>query len=434
MNEGWGPELWRFALVLIVSLMIGWATGSMALCLFVGTLLYLVWHFTMMARYERWLSRDVLTEPPVSGGLWGELYHHVYRFRVLARKRERKITELLGRFQTSASVLPDAVLVLAADGTIEWMNEAATRWLGLRSPMDIGQRVENLIRTPGFVRFLDARVYREPLVIPSPVSDDGMLLVHIVPYGQDQRLMVARDITRMHKLEIMRRDFVANATHELSTPLTVISGYVETLATRYADDPEFSAPLQQIRQQSERMRRLVEDLLLLSRLEMQRGPSVNGTVNVPAVIDSVVAAARAISGDRGHEFEVDVDRHLYLRGSEQQLYSSFANLLNNAVQYTPDKGRIVLRWYADDRGAHFVVRDNGIGIAAKDIPRLTERFYRVDAGRSREVGGTGLGLAIVKHVLKSHEADLRIESTLGEGSAFACDFPLKNIAPQAKSA
>lgn len=252
-----------------------------------------------------------------------------------------------------------------------------------------------------------------------------MLEINIVPYGNDQRLLIARNITRIKRLEQMRRDFVANVSHELRTPLTVLNGLLETMSD--AEDTEqlkyWKRSVQLMNQQTSRMQHIVDDLLLLSRLETSDKKHTEQPVAIPAMLSAMREEAITLSGNMAHNIQLNADPHLWIIGNEQELHSAFFNLITNAIRYTPEKGTISLRWYADKSGAHFEVKDTGIGIAPQHVSRITERFYRVDIGRSRETGGTGLGLAIVKHAIERHKAKLRIESKLGQGSTFSCDFP-----------
>lgn len=421
----WLKEFWRATAILIVCLLFGWATGRVTGFLMAGLLLILAWHLNRLHHFARWLVHGGRPQPHLADDIWGELYYRVHKLKARARKRERKLRELVERYRASAAALPDAALVIRSDNAIEWMNEAAVRLLGFRPGLDVGQRIDNLIRHPDFVSYLHAGDYSEALELPSPVAAGKVLQLHIVPYGDRQRLLVARDITKERMLEAMRRDFIANVSHELSTPLTVISGYLESLGESppSADGPSWTQALSQMRQQTERMRNLVDDLLQLTRLETEEIHGPEQEVDVSGLIESLLAGLQPPDGVSRHEITLEADRTLWLRGVGRDLHSAFANLIRNAMQYTPDGGRIGIRWYADADGAHFEVRDTGIGIPPRAIPRLTERFYRVDAGRSRSVGGTGLGLSIVKHVLKAHDAGLRIESMPGEGSTFTCDFP-----------
>ncbi len=426
MASGRGTEYWRLAGIALPALLLGALLGMPGWGLALGLLAYLVYHLRNLARLRDWLSNHHQAEPPEAGGLWGEVFNHIHHLQQRNKKQKRKLANALSRFQQVATALPDATIILRETGEIEWCNEAAKRLLGLRTPQDIGNHITNLIRTPAFFHYLNHEDFSEPLEMPSPVNSEVNLAIRVIPYGRSLRLMLARDMTRVQRLEQTRRVFVANVSHELRTPLTVINGYLESLA---GSDEEalrpWRKPLQQMQQQARRMARIVDELLSLSRLETRPPPLLEKAVAVPALLANLKEEARILSGERQHDIRFEVDEGLWLKGAADELESAFSNLLSNAIRYTPDGGRIEVRWYQDDVGAHFEVQDSGVGIASEDIPRLTERFYRVDIARSRATGGTGLGLAIVKHVVNRHGASLRIESTVGQGSLFACDFPAR---------
>jgi len=419
----WLKELWRLTLILAACLLVSALIGRQSVALAAGALVYFGWHLLKLHHFARWLIYGYEPEAGFSDNIWSELYYQVQKLRERGRKRERKLKNLVERYRDSAAAFPDAALVLHRDNAIEWMNEAAATLLGFNLTRDIGQRVDNLLRQPVFVDYLQSGEYSEPLVLNSPVDNVSMMQIYIVPYGDNQRLLIARDITKLHRLEAMRRDFITNVSHELSTPLTVISGYLESLIGKPRKPEQLEQALRQMQQQTERMRNLVNDLLQISRLEMNETQEEVMDVNVPAMLHGLLADAKMLGGERRHEFVLEVDETLWLSGVSQYLYSAFANLVRNAVQYTPNGGHIVIRWRAGAAGACFEVEDNGIGIPPQLIPRLTERFYRVDSGRSRSVGGTGLGLSIVKHVLRNHQATLEVTSTPGAGSTFSCRFP-----------
>jgi two-component system phosphate regulon sensor histidine kinase PhoR len=423
----WLKELWRLILILAASLLIGAIIGWHAAALMAGVAAFFGWHLLKLHHFARWLVYGHEPEAGFSENIWSELYYQVYKLKERGRKRERKLKNLVERYRDSAAAFPDAALVLRRDDAIEWMNEAAATLLGLNLTRDIGQRIDNLIRQPAFVHYLQSGDYAEPLELSSPVDNMSMMQIYIVPYGDNQRLLIARDITKLHRLEVMRRDFIANVSHELSTPLTVISGYLESLVGKPRKPEQLEQALRQMQQQTERMRNLVNDLLQLSRLEMNEIQDAEMDVNVPAMLHGLLTDAKMLGGERQHEIVLEADDAVWLHGVNQHLYSAFTNLVRNAVQYTASGGRIVIRWYGDAAGASFEVEDNGIGIPPHLIPRLTERFYRVDTGRSRSVGGTGLGLSIVKHVLRNHQATLEVTSTPGKGSMFRCRFPLTRV-------
>ena len=340
-------------------------------------------------------------------------------------RRQRRLVRLLKRYHHSAMSVPDAMVVLTEDRQIEWLNLAAIEMLGF-SRSDIGLRVDNLWRAPAFTAWLAQGPDRPPLEISAPGDETRSLSLRIEPYGSDRLLLIGRDVTALHRLQGVRQDFVANVSHELRTPLTVLAGYVETLLdTDEGHDPQMQRILSNMHQQADRMRRIVEDLLLLSRLETSQ-PDVElfEPIDVGQLLEPILDDARLISGEEGHRIESELDHGLTLWGVPRELQSAFSNLVFNAVKYTPAGGRVVVRWARDEQGRPvFSVCDSGIGIEARHIPRLTERFYRIDVGRSRSRGGTGLGLAIVKHVALRHSARLAIESTPGKGSCFRVIFP-----------
>ncbi len=390
--------------------------------------LYMAWHLRNLYRLYGWLQDGHRFRPPEAGGIWGEVFHLLYRLQLRNRKRKLRLTNLIKRFQEATAAMPDATVILDVDGTIEWFNGAAQQLLGFQAGKDVGQRVVNLIRHPEFTRFLAKGSPAEPLRMTAPQDDRMTLSVRVVPYGKDQRLLIARDISQQLRLEQMRRDFVANVSHELRTPLTVISGFVETLLDEQEEQPEHvHRSLHLMQQQTSRMQHIVEDLLLLSRLETDRNRPPYTAVSVPAMLMILQEGVQPLVEQKRQRLVLDHDSTLWIYGAEKELYSAFSNLLTNAVRYTPEDGEITVRWYRDEAGAHYEVKDTGVGIAPQHIPRLTERFYRVDVGRSRDVGGTGLGLAIVKHVISRHGGTLRISSTLNKGSTFSCDFPTSLI-------
>lgn len=389
-----------------------------------------LWGAQQVYRYNRlltWLQARDGSDPPETGGAWSELMDELARQQRRAGSREDYLRSVITRFQQSTAALSDALIIVDNKNNLEWWNSTADTLLGLR-PGDRGKPLLNLLRDPRFVRYYRKSNYQDPLVLQSPINHEIYLQYQIRQFGEGDRVLLARDITRVMKLEQTRQDFVANASHELRTPLTVIRGYLETFL-----DQELPRPLQrglsQMQQQSKRMESLVSDLLLLSRLESTQQISDEQPIGIQSLIEQIYHDAEALSGERGHTFELDVDPDHDLLGQDLELQSAFSNLVFNAVRYTPEAGHIRISWKVDNKGGHFAVSDNGIGIDPIHIPRLTERFYRVDAGRSSASGGTGLGLAIVKHVLMRHGAQLSIDSRQGKGSTFACHFPPDMIQP-----
>lgn len=431
------PDAVRLALAAGAAVALGAVAGHVREALLLTLAGYVVWQHRQLARLLEWMRHRKETDPPDVPGVYEELCSEIERLRDRHKKRKKKLSGYLKQFQQATTALPDAVIVLGEQGEIGWANTAAARYLDVRWPQDAGQRITNLVRNPAVRPLLEGaasvtagpadgqRTRAEAAVeIPSPVDPDVQLSVQVVPYGNKQRLFVARDVTRLHRLNQIRSDFVANVSHELRTPLTVFSGYLETLEGDAAHCPPAWRPmLAQMRMHAGRMQSVINELLLLSRLEQEDRVPQPEPVPVPELLTAIHAEARALSGERNHLFTLEVDAGLWLRGSPTELHSAFANLVVNAVQYTPARGVIRIRWWEDGDGAHLAVQDTGIGIPPQHIPRLTERFYRVDKSRSRDSGGTGLGLAIVKHVLLRHGARLSIDSELGKGSTFSCHFP-----------
>ena len=430
LNQDWrGPLIRRLLLLVSVCLLLGLITGEYAWALVIGLAGYLGWHLQQLLRLHKWLrTRQGDEAPPDGYGLWGEVLDSIYHLQRRDQKVRGRLQAVIDRVQESTAALKDAVIMLDRDGNLEWWNIAAEKLLGLKTPQDSGQQITNLVRDPRFIEYFENHNYNEPLELPSPVSDRLRLQFHITQYGNREHLMLVRDITRLFQLEQMRKDFVANVSHELRTPLTVISGYLETLLDNVEDvNPRWLRALQQMQQQGGRMQNLLNDLLLLAKLEATDYPSDNQPVAVDLLLLSIKNDAQALSGERHHRISLEADPHLKLKGSETELRSAFSNLVFNAVKYTPDEGSIQIRWWGDEQGAHLSVQDSGLGIEAKHLPRLTERFYRVDSSRASNTGGTGLGLAIVKHVLLRHRARLDIASTLGKGSTFTCHFPTLQV-------
>jgi two-component system phosphate regulon sensor histidine kinase PhoR len=421
-------DAWRLAALFTAAFLVGTLTNHTKWCLLLTAVGYIAWMHTKLELLLSWLRDHKTHEPPEAPGAFEELSLEIDYLRERHKKRKKKLASYLKQFQQATRALPDATVVLDAQNEVRWANAAARRDLGIRWPEDIGQRVTNLVRLPALRAFIEQAHEEQAIEIQSPTDTKRYLSVLLAPYGKDQQLLVARDVTQLHRANEIRRDFVANVSHELRTPITVFRGYLENLEAQ-ADlaPPSWRPALAQMSAHSERMRQLVEELLLLSNLEREDRVPQPEIVNVSEIVADAHARARELSQQREHLFALEIDPHLRLRGSKTELYSAFSNLIFNAVHYTPERGVIHIRWYRDDAGAHFEVEDNGIGIGPEHLPRLTERFYRVEQSRVRSAGGTGLGLAIVKHVLVRHNATLEIESTPGKGSRFRCDFPLSEV-------
>ena len=427
--QPWLTELWLIgSLVFLIWLPFNWFGYGSEWLLF-ALAAYLAWHLYQVRQFVMWLSESARAVPDNVPGVWHEIYHQIYLAQKRRRRTKRRLTRIIAEFRDSTNALHDAAVALGRYGEIIWFNHAARDLLGLHTPQDVGQRISNLLRHPKFVEF-EARGEADAILeIPSPVDPNQALSFQLLPYRAGQRLLMVRDVTRVQKLEQMRQDFVANVSHELRTPITVLMGYLETLASGGEEKlGRYARPVSQMQQQALRMRAIVDDLLLLSRLDTEHNRLKFEPVDVGAMVSTLAEDAKVLSGAQKHQITVELDEQLGLNAAPKELQSAFGNLVANAVRYTPAGGRIQIRWNRDGDGrACFEVIDSGVGIEPQHLPRLTERFYRVDAGRSREVGGTGLGLAIVKHVLERHGASLQISSKVGEGSRFACVFPASVI-------
>ena len=384
-----------------------------------------------LTRLVRWTREPVGKSLPQAWGVWDLVYSDVNRIVRLASAERAKLGAELDRFRDASQAMPDGVMYLSLTGTIEWINRRAAEDLGLDPMRDRGAPITNLVRQPDFVHYLEAGEYSEPFLFHPVRRRGAALLVQVITFGDGRRMIISRDVTQIEKLETMRRDFVANVSHELRTPLTVVSGFIETVLDGLEDVPheELQRYLTMAHEQAARMQRLIQDLLVLSALETGAPQPAEDVFDVAGLIREIARETEALSAGR-HQVTVTAADPCRIQGSAKELHSAFANLASNAIRYTPAGGKVELSWRLLDSGAgEFCVRDDGIGIAPEHIPRLTERFYRVDRGRSRETGGTGLGLAIVKHVLTRHQAELKVSSEPGAGSCFCAVLPARRILP-----
>jgi two-component system phosphate regulon sensor histidine kinase PhoR len=418
-------EIWRLVGVLAVCGLLGLLTGHLRDFLILGLVAAVAWHLYNTHRLLRWLSTSEGFAAVHAGGIWGEIYHRVSQLQRRNRKRKRKLGKMLAQFRASAEAMPDAAVALGPNWEILWFNDAATRLLGLRQLQDAGRSVLNLLRAPEFHAYVHAGHFDHSLEISAPGGAGQKLALRIIPHAGNQRLLLAQDVTERYRLERIRKDFVANASHELRTPLTVIGGFVEHMRHEGTECAgRWARPLALMEQQTLRMQRIIEDLLLLSGLESGLTGNRSEEVDVGGMIEEMVDEAMVAAGPDGPEITSDAPSDARVLGDPQHLRSAFSNLVMNAVQHTPSGGAIRIGWRLQEGGQGvFEVQDTGEGIPPEHLPRLTERFYRVDVARSRRRGGTGLGLAIVKHVLQNHEARLEIESEVGAGSTFRCVFP-----------
>lgn len=430
MNAFWlslAPILWLTLIAILMGMIFD---TTIVLGIYSVILLgIIIYHIYALYCLDQWLRHSdySYSTVPDRSGLWGVVFARLARFVRRSDKERQGLNISLERLQRATSALPEGIVILGDKNQIEWCNSAAELHLGLNLEMDAGQHITRMVRQIKFVAYLDAGDFSKPLLLNQTRFRDTLLSIQIVPYGDKEKLLISRDVTRFEKLEIMRRDFIANVSHELRTPLTVIGGFLETLLqeNKISGEVEKNA-LQLMFDQATRMRRLVEDLLTLSRLENAGNNLIEEKVDIAKLLPELYQEAQSLSAGR-HTISLDLASPAMLLGNEDELRSAFENLISNAVRYTPENGTISLGWTVENGKGLFYVQDSGIGIESNHIPRLTERFYRVDRSRSRETGGTGLGLAIVKHVLNRHQANMEIISQPGSGSTFKMWFPSNRV-------
>ena len=425
MGSPWVQEALRLVVLLVLGALLGGLAGNVLLGLLIAALIFSGYQLQQMHRFAKWSvskKKGVLNQ---KGG-WGELSYEHLKIQKKSRARKKKLGKILKRFRESTHALPDPAVLLNSRDEIEWFNKAAELMLGLNYK-DRGQIVSNIIRAPKFAGLLQNNKGNVSLEIPSPVDDTKSLELRLVEF-KNQRLLVARDTTHIHHLMNMRQQFVANVSHELRTPLTVVLGYLEILSDDESLGEEYRDRIDKMLKPATRMKTIVGDLLTLSTLDTAEPPSLDKCpeVKVSGLLKSLMIDMELLNSGR-HDIKVDIQSNLMLRAVDSELYSVFSNLISNAIKYTPDGTEIRVRWYEANGKALFEVHDTGQGIEQEHLPRLTERFYRIDIGRSRDKGGTGLGLAIVKQILRRHDSELEIASEVGEGSCFSCEFPSPRV-------
>lgn len=425
-RSAWFKTLGQLALALAAALALGFAVGQPWLVITLAALGVVGWHYWKLRQVLLRLTARQRFVPSADGGVWNALDQLLYRSQSEMRARKRRLIDMLRAYRAAAAALPDAIVVVERNSQrIQWFNEAATHLLGLRYPRDIGAALSDRLQPLPMAHWLASGRHAEPLLdTPSPAHPDLRLSLRLIPYSDELWLLVARDVSKLMRLEQMRRDFVANVSHELRTPLTVVHGYLDMLD--HAEKPDWAPMLTEMQRQSQRMTQLVEDLLMLSRLEAQEALPEE-TVSMVPMLTTLKREADALS-QRRHTIAIEDTAGVDLWGSTKELHSAFSNLVSNAIRYTPAGGSIHIRFSSErDGGTRLSVEDTGYGIPAAHLPRITERFYRVSTSRSRESGGTGLGLSIVKHVLNLHQARLEIESEVGRGSRFSCRFGRERV-------
>jgi two-component system, OmpR family, phosphate regulon sensor histidine kinase PhoR len=410
-------------------LILGWVTSAETawLAYVVGVIAYLAGHLYWMQRLYLWSLKPGLNFMPNGKGIWEDIFANLYQEMRRHSRSQSQLSSTLERLRHATSALPDGVVVLNHRNEIEWFNEPAVQRLGLKRQHDENQPIYYLLRQAEFVQYLQSEDYSEPLKLKSWRSPDVTLELQIIPFASKQRLLICRDISAIEKTEIMRRDFIANVSHELRTPLTVVGGFLETISDMQGEvSPDIQPYFDMMQSQTTRMRRIIEDLLTLSSLENNVVLKDETDIAMEPLLNQLLKDARALSLGE-HTVTLHMDAKVNIRGSYNELLSAMSNLTSNAVRYTPANGNIDIFWQIQDEQVIFSVQDTGIGIEPQHLPRLTERFYRVDSGRSRDTGGTGLGLSIVKHILHHHQAILKVESEPGKGSRFSIVFPAQRV-------
>jgi two-component system phosphate regulon sensor histidine kinase PhoR len=418
----------RVLATLAVGAVAGWLAGSIWVGVSGALALYLAWNLWHLRALHFWLQHRSVADPPDAMGFWGDVVAQVVRLHRRKRFHKERLTRLFRELRRSTAAMPDGVVMLDPHGEIVWFNRKAGELLDLSRRADLGLRIDNLVRHPDFVRYLRGGQYSLPVIVRIDTPTERHIAFQLISYGEDQRLLMLREVTREVRMEQMRKDFVANASHELRSPLTVVAGYLENFSV----DPhlgELAEPIAEMRRQTDRMTRIIEDLLELSRFEASDAPIKGLPIDVAAMAAMLRKDVLA-RASHPRQVEVSIESTASLIGDEAMVQSAFSNLVDNAAKYTPSDGSMQIRWWTDEEGGHFSVRDTGPGISAEHLPRLTERFYRVDPGRSRETGGSGLGLAIVKHALHRHGGRLDIDSIEGRGSTFTCHFPNERVLRQ----
>jgi two-component system, OmpR family, phosphate regulon sensor histidine kinase PhoR len=391
----------------------------------------LVYSYVNLARLVKHIQSDTVESMSLPSGFWEEIFFKLQRLVKNLKQKMRVIEQQHEHFIEAFQASPNAIVMLDENDQIEWCNEIAESFFGLNYKRDVMQRINFLIRRPEFIQYLSRRHFEEPLLLERMGPDSSLsLMVQAFPFGNQRNLLLVQNVTDLHKADSMRRDFVANVSHEMRTPITVLMGFLETVQTLDLEKSQRDQYLEMMMLQAHRMKSLVEDLLTLANLEANSLPAATNQIKTETLMALLRNDAEALS-QGWHSFSFEATDQHYLLGEEREILSAFSNLVSNAIRYTPDKGSIHVKWELNSQGqGEFSVTDTGPGIASEHLSRLTERFYRVDRSRSRDTGGTGLGLAIVKHIASRHQAQLLIKSMPGKGSTFTLRFPKERLTLQ----
>ena len=427
MKSAWSLEFSRISVVIIFILLFGLVSQAWLIAIIVPTGIYIAWLLIQLHHFEQWLQTGAETGlAPNTSGILEIMVQHIYRAQKQQQQKTARLTQLSARFEATISALPDATLVLDQHLEIQWSNQAAIKLLGIEIPGDYGQRLDNLIRKPELQNLLQQHTHSEEIEICSPIDPEKILVLRSVEFGQQQRLLIAKDISQHIRLQQLRKNFISNASHELRTPLTVIAGYLEMLEFDPELPPPLHTPIKNAAQQAGRMQKILDGMLHLSKLEDKEQTHANHhAVDVLKLTSKILTDFKRVGTN--HQFEINLASELYVLGLEEDFHSLVQNLVGNAIKYSPNDSVVTVSWQKTITGACFSVTDNGEGIDKAHLSRLTERFYRVNVVRSRKVGGTGLGLSIVKHILDNIGGHLEISSTLGQGSTFTACIPKDKI-------
>ncbi len=429
MNSAWAVEFIRVFFLALMAILFGYILDAWIIAFILMAIIYIGWTLIQLRTFEQWIRMGAKTNnAPEFSGIWQLIVRHINRTQKKNKQHKQRLSSLARRFEATIAALPDATIVLNSEMEIEWTNQASMLLFGINKKTDLGLRLDNLIRIPEFKQLIADDSHEKQLEIESPLDRLKTLMINRVDFGDKQKLIIARDISSRVAVQKLRKTFIANASHELRTPLTVIAGYLELLET----EPKLSAGLRKrvsnAGQQARRMQNILDDMLVLSRLEAT-GVSEDSDepVDFASLLKTLVNDFQKTKVKDDHQFELNIDCFVKLKANENELYSLAQNLLSNAVKYSPDGSliRVVLTTKNDQ--VCLQVSDNGEGIDAEHLERLTERFYRVNVARSRQIGGTGLGLSIVKHILENHGGHLEIESELGNGSTFSAYLPMSRV-------
>lgn len=418
-------DLWRFVAILALSMLLGIVLNQFSLAIIIGLLIFIGHQYYQYHRVLKWMKKSQQNIAPQQSGLVDEFCREIEYSNKLYHIRKKRLAGYLKRYQEATNAMPDAVIILSHKNEIEWANDKAKRYVGISYPKDQRLCISNLIRYPDLIQYLemDDESQQQSIQLPSPIDESIRLEYRVCLYGETQKLLVARDMTDIYRVDDVRKDFISNASHELKTPLTVTLGFIEGFVDDENCPPEWQPHLIKMHDQTKRMQYLIDEMLQLSQLEFESKNCPKSEIDVTTLLKAIVEEAKRLDYFLDQQFILSCDGDLNLYSYWQDLYSAFSNIIFNAVRYTSDQGHIKVSWWRDDLGAHMQVEDNGIGISKDHVSRLTERFYRVSSSRSRSSGGNGLGLAIAKHTLAKHNAKLNITSQLGQGSIFRCDFP-----------